>query len=174
MPNRKRKTAAKPEISLDPLGDDLDALALGPTGVDGIITDPEVARAFKAEQIGHGEATGRARVLAARRLQVGLDPNLATGDPDVALGDAALVGEEGIGGGQTPPEANDVEEIGRAVGVHFQDGEPLTLEDKLVRRDQHRWELDPASAEDWHQRQREAQAARRASTGGKPPGDSAG
>ena len=45
-----------------------------------------------------------------------------------------------------------VDEIGRAVGVTYQEGEPLRTGEKEHERDEHRWELDPASAEDYPHR----------------------
>jgi hypothetical protein len=35
------------------------------------------------------------------------------------------------------------------VGVEYQDNEELKGADKIAKRDKHRWELDPASAEDY-------------------------
>ena len=45
-----------------------------------------------------------------------------------------------------------MDDIGRAVGVEYQDNEELKGEDKVAKRDKHRWELDPASAEDYDDR----------------------
>ena len=46
------------------------------------------------------------------------------------------------------------ESIGDAVGLHYEDNEPLNTTEKVEDRDRHRWELDPASAEDYQQRSR--------------------
>jgi hypothetical protein len=148
-----REAAGEFEDALSPLEDDVDALSLGPTGSDGNISDPDIARVFKEEQIGHGEMSGRDRAWQQVRAHVGLDPELRTGDMDASLEDANFVGEEGIGGSMVPPDASDVDEIGRAVGVHYQDNEPLDMQHKVDQRDEDRWELDPASAEDWATRQ---------------------
>jgi hypothetical protein len=43
----------------------------------------------------------------------------------------------------TPPSSLD-----KAIGVEYQDNEERRSSDKVVERDKHRWELDPASAED--------------------------
>ena len=45
--------------------------------------------------------------------------------------------------------------IGAAVGLTYSDSEPLHTTEKLERRDEHRWELDPASAEDYEERRRD-------------------
>jgi len=43
---------------------------------------------------------------------------------------------------------------GRAVGVDYEDNEELKSAKKIERRDKKRWELDPASAEDYKERNR--------------------
>ena len=45
--------------------------------------------------------------------------------------------------------------LGSELGVTYQDGEPLKAGEKEVERDRHRWELDPASAEDYQERLRD-------------------
>jgi hypothetical protein len=140
------------DVPLDPQHDDLDALVLGPTGSDGDITDPDVARVFKEEQIGHGEDSGRDHAWHEMKMRGRGETDVTVGDLDVNLEDANFVGEEAMGGGNVPQDANDVEEIGRSVGVTFQDNEPLDIEHKLQARDDDRWELNPASAEDWEER----------------------
>ena len=45
-----------------------------------------------------------------------------------------------------------VEDIGKALGVEYQDNEELKGSDKVAERDRHRWELDPASSEDYKNR----------------------
>jgi uncharacterized protein DUF6335 len=49
-------------------------------------------------------------------------------------------------------DENIVEEIGEAAGVLYDDREPLRAGVKEHRRDEHRWELDPASSEDYGER----------------------
>jgi hypothetical protein len=41
-----------------------------------------------------------------------------------------------------------VDELGQALGITYEDDEPLQTEEKLRERDRSRWELDPESAED--------------------------
>jgi hypothetical protein len=48
--------------------------------------------------------------------------------------------------------STEVEAIGRAAGVTYQEGEPLRAGGKEAERDAHRWELDPASSEDYAER----------------------
>jgi len=52
-------------------------------------------------------------------------------------------------GGSTPtPDQDRVDELGEAVGVTYEDTEPLDIDDKLNKRDKQRWELDPRSADE--------------------------
>lgn len=74
-------------------------------------------------------------------------PTLSGGDVDAAWGEAA-VGEESVGGGNPTPDQDIVEDLGRAMGLTYEDNEPLGGEAKLHRRDENRWELNPASAEE--------------------------
>jgi len=48
--------------------------------------------------------------------------------------------------------SKSVEEIGEAMGLTYADDEPLGVDEKLRQRDLHRWELDPASSEDFYDR----------------------
>lgn len=78
-------------------------------------------------------------------------PKLSGGDVDAAWEDAA-VGEESVGGGNPTPDQSIVEELGEAVGLTYEDGEPLHTTEKVEARDAHRWELDPASSEGFGER----------------------
>ena len=79
------------------------------------------------------------------------DAVLAGGDIDAAW-DKAAAGEETVGGTAPTPDQDIVDEIGRAVGVGYENAEPLHTTEKLERRDEHRWELHPASSEDFTER----------------------
>ena len=47
-----------------------------------------------------------------------------------------------------------LDELGAAMGLSYEDDEELWLGTKEASRDSHRWELDPASAEDWSERKK--------------------
>ena len=51
-----------------------------------------------------------------------------------------------------PVEQNDTEETAAAMGISYADDEELKVGEKERSRDEHRWELDPASAEDYKDR----------------------
>jgi hypothetical protein len=98
---------------------------------------------------GTAARTGRAELAERRHNEQGLSPDIAAGDLDVNLEDAYFTGDEAPGGDNTTPDQDVVDEIGRALGVEYDDNEELKSTDKVANRDKHRWELDPASAEDY-------------------------
>ena len=51
-------------------------------------------------------------------------------------------------------EVDMLDDLGAALGLTYEDEEELWLGTKEASRDSHRWELDPASAEDWGERRR--------------------
>ncbi len=95
----------------------------------------------------------------ADRLQnnPGTDPTLSGGDIDARWDDAESGGDETVGGSTATPGRNDLDAIGEAVGVTYSDGEELQTGEKENRRDRHRWELDPASSEDYVDRTKEGE-----------------
>ena len=80
-------------------------------------------------------------------------PVLTGGDVDADWGDAYAVGDEAPGGDNPTPDQDIVDDIGKALGVEYQDNEELKGADKLTERDKHRWELDPASSDDYLDRE---------------------
>jgi hypothetical protein len=79
-------------------------------------------------------------------------PAITAGDVDADWESAYSVGDEAPGGDNPTPDQDIVEEIGRAVGVEYADNEELKGEAKIAARDRKRWELDPASSEDYNER----------------------
>ena len=79
-------------------------------------------------------------------------PALTAGDVDADWESAYSVGDEAPGGDNPTPDQDIVDDIGRAVGVEYQDNEELKGEEKIIKRDKNRWELDPASSDDWEDR----------------------
>lgn len=114
--------------------------------------DPEIAEVFESEKHGHGARAGGRHMQAEIREQHGFSRDLTAGDPDADIEDVNFVGEEAVGGGNPTPDQDRVDEIGQAVGLEYQDDEPLHTTDKVEERDRHRWELDPASSEDYKER----------------------
>jgi hypothetical protein len=87
-----------------------------------------------------------------RREHTETGPALTGGDVDADWEEAYTSGEEAPGGENPTPDQDVVEEIGRALGVEYDDAEELKGADKIEQRDRHRWELDPASADDYRDR----------------------
>ncbi len=79
-------------------------------------------------------------------------PALTGGDVDADWESAYSVGDEAPGGDNPTPDQDLVDDIGRAVGIEYQDNEELKGEAKVAKRDRNRWELDPASSDDWDER----------------------
>ena len=80
------------------------------------------------------------------------DRYLTASDIYADWNEAYSSGEEAPGGDTPTPDQDVVEEIGRALGVEYEDAEELKGSDKIVERDRHRWEYDPASSEDYRDR----------------------
>jgi hypothetical protein len=101
----------------------------------------------------HGSAarTGRAEIAEHQRQRHGME-DLAAGDPDVDSEDAYFTGEEAPGGDNPTPDQDIVDDIGKALGLQYEDNEELKPADKVAERDKHRWELDPASSDDYKDR----------------------
>ena len=78
-----------------------------------------------------------------------MTPAITAGDVDADWEDAYFTGDEAPGGDNPTPDRTVVDDIGKALGVQYEDDEELKGSDKVIERDKHRWELDPASAEDY-------------------------
>ena len=103
------------------------------------------------DQRGSAARSGRAGAAHNILEHHGMD-SVTGGDPDVGIEDAYFAGEEAPGGDNPTPDQDIVEDIGKALGVTYNDNEELKGADKLVERDKHRWELDPASSDDFKDR----------------------
>jgi hypothetical protein len=98
--------------------------------------------------------TGRAELTEALHEHTETSPALTGGDVDADWENAASSGEEAPGGDNPTPDQQRVDDIGRALGLEYQDNEELQGVNKVDKRDKHRWELDPASSEDYKDRQK--------------------
>jgi hypothetical protein len=110
--------------------------------------DEEVLREFaEAQRL----AAGGEQLKRELREHHSRTPDLSAGDID-ADWKRADVGEETVGGSAPTPDMDIVEELGEAVGLTYEDNEPLHTTEKMEERDRKRWELDPASSEDYNDR----------------------
>lgn len=92
--------------------------------------------------------TGHDELRSELRLHTEASPELTAGDVDAKWQDAYAVGDEAPGGDNPTPDQDRVDDIGKALGVVYDDDEELMGGDEINARDEHRWELDPASKED--------------------------
>jgi hypothetical protein len=107
----------------------------------------------------HGSASaarsGRDELREREAEHTETDPGVTGGDIDADWASAHAVGDEAPGGDNPTPDQDIVDEIGKALGVEYQDTEELKGAPKIEERDRHRWELDPASAEDYGKRNKD-------------------
>jgi uncharacterized protein DUF6335 len=89
---------------------------------------------------------------APHRGETARDADVSGGDPDASLSQPDA-GEEVVGGDNPTPDQDIVENLGKSAGVTYEDQQPLEFGEKLERRDLNRWELNPASSEDYQVRQ---------------------
>jgi hypothetical protein len=97
--------------------------------------------------------TGRAELADKLREHTSTGPAMTGGDVDADWESAEAVGDEAPGGDNPTPDQDIVDNIGRAVGIEYDDNEELQGGDEIVKRDKKRWELDPASSDDFDDRE---------------------
>ena len=113
---------------------------------------PTPPSSLNMDRRGTAARTGRAELEQNRLVHGPMAGGITGGDVDVNLEQAYFSGDEAPGGDNPTPDQDVVDEIGRAIGIEYQDNEELRASDKVTARDKHRWELDPASAEDYKER----------------------
>ncbi len=112
------------------------------------VPDQEVVEEFaEAQRLGQGGE----QLSRELRQHHSRTPEVSAGDID-ADWRRADIGEETVGGSAPTPDQDIVDELGEAVGLTYEDNEPLHTTEKVEERDRHRWELDPASSEDYNDR----------------------
>jgi hypothetical protein len=121
-----------------PEADDF-VLATPPSSLD-------LDRTASAARSGHAEM----QEALADHTEAG--PEITAGDVDADWGSAYATGDEAPGGDNPTPDQDVVDEIGRSLGLVYEDSEELKGAEKITERDKHRWELDPASSEDYEDR----------------------
>ncbi len=72
-------------------------------------------------------------------------PALSGGDIDAEWEDANDSGAESVGGHNPTPDQSDSEANANAMGVSFEDNEPLNFDEKHDRKDRYRDELKESS-----------------------------
>ncbi len=93
--------------------------------------------------------TGRAELKERLSKNTSASPALTAGDVDADWESAETVGDEAPGGDNPTPDQDVVDDIGRALGVEYEDDEELQGGAEIADRDRNRWELDPSSKDDF-------------------------
>ena len=99
-------------------------------------------------------AAGAAKLAHRLRNDSLADPTITAGDLDAQWEGAQFSGDESAVSSMSTPDNNVVDDIGAAMGVSYQDNEELKFGEKERSRDEKRWELDPASSDDYQERTR--------------------
>ena len=98
---------------------------------------------------------GTAKLAERLRSDSLADPTITAGDVVAQWESAQFSGDESAVSSMPTPDGNVVEDIGRAMGVTYDDNEELKVGEKERERDKKRWELDPASSDDYQDRLRD-------------------
>lgn len=93
--------------------------------------------------------SGAEEIRSNRAKHTDTSPALTGGDIDATWEEASSTGDEAPGSDNLTPDQDVVDEIGSALGIEYADAEELQGGAELESRDRHRWEYDPASAEDY-------------------------
>lgn len=87
--------------------------------------------------------------LAERLLEnTAASPADSGGDIDANWEDVNVSGSESVFGDNPTPDQSDVEENAHAMGINFEDNEPLDFVEKIEERDRDRFELDQDSKDE--------------------------
>jgi hypothetical protein len=159
-PARKPATrAAKPKASAAPKPKAIRPPARTAPGLnrerrvvrdDDIVPSPPSSLDF--DRSASAARSGRRELRERYEEHTETGPAMTGGDVDADWESAYSVGDEAPGGDSPTPDQDLVDDIGRAVGIEYQDNEELKGEAKIAKRDRNRWELDPASSDDWDER----------------------
>ena len=89
---------------------------------------------------GTAARSGRAEVAQSLKQHKGMGATITGGDVDVDVADAYFTGDEAPGGDNPTPDQNDVDDIGQAIGVKYNDNQELKGGEEVAERDKHRWD----------------------------------
>jgi hypothetical protein len=110
------------------------------------IADPEVTDLMNDEIAHVPQAPQELRQRV--RENHSSSPDDSGGDIDAEWEDVNDSGAESVFGHNPTPDQSDVEQNAHAMGIDFQDNEPLDLLEKMEKRDRNRYELDENSKSD--------------------------
>ncbi|MEO6224102.1 MAG: DUF6335 family protein [Vicinamibacterales bacterium] len=102
----------------------------------------EDSRLMSSARAGHDE------LRSEMKKHTETSPAMTAGDVDAKWQDAYALGDEAPGGDNMTPDQDRVDDIGKALGIEYADDEELMGGAEVTARDEHRWELDPASKDE--------------------------
>ena len=122
----------------------------GPRSTETVQTPPS---SLDMDRHGSAARTGRAEIAEARADHLGMRSAISPPATSMPTSRTPTSPATKRRAATIPtPDQDIVDDIGKALGVEYQDNEELRASDKVVERDKHRWELDPASSEDYKDR----------------------
>jgi hypothetical protein len=130
-----------------------DPLFTGSPGEEG--PAPNIPSTLNMNTGASAARTGREQMKERQGEQMMASPAVTGGDVDADWMSGEFVGDETPAGDNPTPGMSVVEDVGHAMGVDYQDTEELKGAEKIEERDRHRWELDPASSEDYAERNKD-------------------
>ena len=107
--------------------------------------DDGIAEAFVERQTLNGHQNRLHKKMAQHNAE---SPVLSGGDVDSAWDQANKAGSETVGGSTATPGQNNIDDMGKAMGLTLERNEAPNISEKRRRKDEERWELEAASAED--------------------------
>jgi hypothetical protein len=113
---------------------------------------PSPPSSLNVDRSASAARSGRADLTERLHEHTSTGPAMTAGDVDADWESAATVGDEAPGGDNPTPDQDVVDEIGKALGIEYDDDEELKGGEEIVERDKKRWELDPASSDDFEDR----------------------
>ena len=156
-PAPARAIAVKPRAAA-PAGGGKKKQALGLDRVRRIVQDdddivsPTPPSSLNLDRSASSARSGRQELKERYDKHNETSPAMTGGDVDADWESAYSIGDETPGGDNPTPDQNNVDDIGLALGVQYEDNEELEGAEKIEERDRHRWEDDPASSEDFEDR----------------------
>lgn len=107
------------------------------------LADPNITD-FMNDEIAHAPQAPQ-ELLERIREHNSSSPADSGGDIDADWADVNSTGSESVGGHNPTPDQSNVEENAHALGIDFQDNEPLDILEKMEKRDRDRYELNENS-----------------------------
>ena len=107
----------------------------------------EATQEFINDEIAHAPKAPQ-ELLERLKESNSASPADSGGDIDADWADVENSGAESVFGHNPTPDQSDVEENAHAMGIDYEDNEPLDILEKIEKRDRDRYELNENSKSD--------------------------